>query len=60
MGSASGLHRFDHFNRDVVGIVEACMGPTRSPKDFVACTFEGARARDKIDRLLCCRAGKPT
>ena len=36
--TASGLHRFDHFNRDVVSVVEACMGPTKSPQDFVACT----------------------
>jgi hypothetical protein len=38
--TAPGLHRFDHFNHDVVDIVEACMGPTKSPRDFVACTRE--------------------
>jgi hypothetical protein len=57
-GSASGLHRFDHFSRDVVGLVEACQGPNVTATGFVTCTRErsekdfGARdfasVRDKL------------
>jgi uncharacterized membrane protein YgcG len=43
--SASGLHRFDHFSRDVVGLVEACQGPNVKATDFVTCT----RNRSKTD-----------
>jgi hypothetical protein len=43
--SASGLHRFDHFSRDVVGLVEACQRPNANASDFVACT----RNRAKMD-----------
>jgi uncharacterized membrane protein YgcG len=43
--SASGLHRFDHFSRDVVGLVEACQGPNVKATDFVTCT----RDRSKKD-----------
>ncbi|MDB5601168.1 MAG: hypothetical protein JWN71_3212 [Xanthobacteraceae bacterium] len=41
--SASGLHRFDHFSRDVVEIVEACRGPSVNGTDFVNCTRERSK-----------------
>jgi len=65
--SASGLHRFDHFSRDVVGLVEACQGPNMKATDFVACTRDrskkdfGAKSLRSIrDKLLSALQPVPT
>jgi uncharacterized protein YaiL (DUF2058 family) len=50
--SASGLHRFDHFSRGVVDIVEACQGPSVNPTDFVTCTRERGMLSSLIGNTL--------